>query len=320
MRIIFMGTPDFAEESLNSLIGNHFDVIGVFSQPDKPQGRGMEIKFSPVKTLANKYNIPVFQPESLNSDDVYNIITDLNPDILVVVAYGKLIPDRILEIPKFGAINVHGSLLPKYRGAAPIQWSILNGDEFTGVSTMYLSHDMDCGDIIYSQQTNIGLYETSGELFDRLKVIGAELLVKTLNDINLGIAPRISQDNSTATYTKQLDKSYSPIDWNKSSKEIIKQIYGLQPWPVATATIDGNKLKIYNAILTNTETKKSPGSIVKADNNGIEIACGDGLTILLKEVQAAGKRRMSTSDYLRGHPIKEFWLCMIVQEKLFYIY
>ena len=212
MRIVFMGTPEFAAASLKKLLDEKFDVAGVFTQPDKPKGRGMEMAFSPVKELALANSLPVYQPAKMRDGTALEVIKSLKPDILVVVAYGRILPDDILAVPKYGAINVHGSLLPKYRGAAPIQWAVLNGDKITGVSTMYLASEMDTGDIIYTAETEIGEFETSGELFDRLKDMGAELLVKTLHGIEDGTAPRIPQDHSKASYVTMLDKSLSPID------------------------------------------------------------------------------------------------------------
>ncbi len=304
MRIVFMGTPDFAAASLKKLIDEEYDIAAVFTQPDKPRDRGMKLSYSPVKELALENNIPVYQPTKLRDGTATELIKSLRPDILVVVAYGRILPDDMLEVPKYGAINVHASLLPKYRGAAPIQWAVLNGDKITGVTTMYLASEMDTGDIIYTAETEIGEFETSGELFDRLMVMGAELLDRTLRDIEAGTAPRTQQDHSKASYVKMLDKSFSPIDWAKTPREIIKQIYGLQPWPVATAELDGKVFKIYSAEYTKNKTVKAPGSVVSAGKKGIEIACLDGETVRITELQAAGKKRMKASDYLLGHPIK----------------
>ncbi len=304
MRIVFMGTPDFAAASLKKLINEKYDIVGVFTQPDKPKGRGMETAFSPVKSLALENNIPVYQPAKMRDGTALAALRELAPDILVVVAYGRILPDDILELPKYGAINVHGSLLPKYRGAAPIQWAVLNGDRKTGVTTMHLAHDMDAGDIIYTAETEIGEFETSGELFDRLMEMGAELLVKTLKDIEAGTAPRTPQNHDEASYVGMLDKRMSPIDFNKDARAVIKWIYGTQPWPVATAEIDGTVYKIYAADYTNRKTEKAPGSVVSAGNDGIEIACGSGETVMIKELQAPGKRRMKAADFLRGHKIK----------------
>lgn len=304
MRIVFMGTPDFAAASLKKLIDKKYDIAAVFTQPDKPRDRGMKLSYSPVKELALENNIPVYQPTKLRDGTATELIKSLDPDILVVVAYGRILPDDMLEVPKYGAINVHASLLPKYRGAAPIQWAVLNGDKITGVTTMYLASEMDTGDIIYTSETEIGEFETSGELFDRLMIMGAELLASTLRDIEAGTAPRTPQDHSKASYVKMLDKSLSPIEWAKTPREVIKQIYGLQPWPVATAELDGKVFKIYSAEYTQNKTDKAPGSVVSAGKKGIEIACLDGETVLITELQAAGKKRMKASDYLLGHPIK----------------
>lgn len=304
MRIVFMGTPDFASASLKKLIDEKFDVVGVFTQPDKPKGRGMELCASPVKELALENGLPVFQPVKMRDGTALAQIKALEPDILVVVAYGRILPDDILAVPKYGAINVHGSLLPKYRGAAPIQWAVLNGDKVTGVTTMYLASEMDTGDIIYTAETEIGEYETSGELFDRLKDMGAELLVKTLRDIDAGIAPRTPQDHSKASYVTMLDKSICPIDWNKTPREVLKHIYGLQPWPVATMELEGKTVRVFAAKYTDGKTEKVPGAVVSTDKGGLEIACADGETLLITEIQAPGKKRMGAEDYLRGHQIK----------------
>ena len=304
MRIVFMGTPDFAAASLRKLLEEHFEIAGVFTQPDKPKGRGMELAFSPVKELALQAGIPVFQPDKMRDGRALKILRELKPDILVVVAYGRILPDELLALPQYGAVNVHGSLLPKYRGAAPIQWAVLNGDRTTGVSTMYLAHDMDAGDIIYTAETPIGEFETSGELFDRLMVMGAELLVKTLRDIEAGTAPRTPQDHTRASYVKMLDKSLCPIRWEQTPRGVIKQIYGLQPWPVATMELNGSVYKVFAAEYTDTRTDKAPGVLVAADEKGIEIACADGETIRITQLQAPGKKRMAAAAFLRGHPLQ----------------
>ena len=304
MRIVFMGTPDFAAASLRKLLDERFDVVGVFTQPDKPRGRGMELSFSPVKELALAHGLPVYQPEKMRDGTAYEQVKALSPDILVVVAYGRILPDDILALPRYGAVNVHGSLLPRYRGAAPIQWAVLNGDEVTGVSTMYLASEMDTGDVIYTAETPIGEFETSGELFDRLMDMGADLLARTLRDIERGIAPRTPQDHSQSSYVSQLDKSLCPIDWNKSPRAVVKWIYGLQPWPVATMELDGAVYRVFAAEYTNTHTQKQPGQVVSAGKQGIEVACADGQTLMITELQAPGKKRMKAADFLRGHPIK----------------
>lgn len=299
-----MGTPDFAAVSLKALIDGGFDIAAVFTQPDKPRSRGLKESFSPVKALALEAGLPVYQPEKLRQAEVTELLRSLRPDILAVVAYGKILPDDMLSLPKYGAVNVHGSLLPKYRGAAPIQWSVLNGDAQTGVTTMYMAHDMDTGDMIYQESTAIGEYETAGELFDRLALMGAGLLIRTLEDIETGRAPRVPQDHSAASYVSQLDKSMCPIDWSKTPREIIKHICALSPWPAATAIIDGAELKIWMASYTENSSNLTPGSVVSAGRDGIELACGDGETVMITQLQAPGKRRMSAADWLLGHPIK----------------
>ena len=230
-------------------------------------------------------------------------LQSLRPDILVVVAYGRILPDDLLAAAPYGAINVHGSLLPKYRGAAPIQWAVLNGDAVTGVSTMYLDREMDTGDVIYTEQTPVGEFETAGELFDRLAVMGADLLVRTLRDIAAGTAPRTPQDHRQATYTRPLTRDDSPIDWNQSPRAIIKHICGLEPWPVATAELGGQTFKIHAADYSERTTHKAPGTIVAAGKDGVTVACAGGQTVRITQLQAPGKKRMSAADYLLGHTL-----------------
>lgn len=304
MRIVFMGTPDFAAASLKKLIEERFEVVGVFTQPDKPVGRKQELQAPPVKQLALAHDIPVFQPEKMRDGQALSILRELKPDLLAVVAYGKILPDELLAVPPLGAVNVHGSLLPKYRGASPIQWSVLNGDRVTGVSTMYLAHDMDAGDIIYQAETEIGEKESAGELYERLSVLGGELLVRTLRDIQAGTAPRRAQEEAGVSYVGKLDKSLSPIDWNRSPREVLKWIYGLLPWPVATMELQGQILKVFAADYTGNHTDLAAGSLVSAGKAGIEMACAGGETLLITQVQAPGKKPMSAADYLRGHPLR----------------
>ncbi|MCR5137464.1 MAG: methionyl-tRNA formyltransferase [Oscillospiraceae bacterium] len=304
MRIVFMGTPDFAAASLEQLVQDGFDVCAVYTRPDKPKGRGMALSVSPVKELALKLEIPVFQPQTMKTGEEAERIRSFAADAIAVVAYGMLLPDSVISATRCGAINLHGSVLPKYRGAAPIQWAVLNGDRVTGLSTFYLCSEMDAGDLIYTEETEIGEFETSGELFDRMKIQGAALLSRTLQDIDCGIAPRTPQNHSLATKVPRLDKSLSPIDWKKSPRQIVKQICGLQPWPVATMELQGALLKVFSAQYTDTETDAEPGTVVGAGAAGIEIACGGGKTLLITEVQAPGKKCMPAGDYLRGHPIR----------------
>ena len=303
LRVVFMGTPDIAAASLKALLDEGFEVAAVFTQPDKPRDRGMKPAMSAVKELAVERGLDVYQPASMRTTEAAGTLRALRPDILAVVAYGKILPDEVLAIPRLGSVNVHGSLLPKYRGAAPIQWAVLNGDETSGVTTMYLAHDMDAGDIIYTEETPIGEYETAGELFDRLAEMGARLLVKTLRDIEAGTAPRTPQEHEKATYVKQLDKSICPIDWTRTQREIIKHICGLNPWPVATMTLGKDTLKVYKAEYTDTVTDKAPGVVMSAGKAGLEIACAEGRTVLVTELQAPGKKRMAASAWLLGHPV-----------------
>ena len=304
MRIVFMGTPAFAEESLRALLEAGEDVVAVFTQPDKPRGRGMRESFSPVKALAAERGIPVYQPVTFKDGAATELLRTLAPELLVVVAYGRILPQAFLDVAKYGSINVHGSLLPKYRGAAPIQWAVLNGDKTTGVSVQYMAAAMDAGDVIASRETEIGEFETSGELFDRLKTLGAELLVETVRKIASGDVVRVPQNEADATYTKMLHKEMCPIDWNKSPREIVKHICGLDPWPVATAELDGVSFRVFGAEYTDTKTALAPGKIVSAGKAGIEVACGDGQTLRITEIQAAGKKRMSAAAFLLGHPMK----------------
>lgn len=304
MRVVFMGTPDFAAASLQKLINERYDVAGVFTQPDRYRGRGTGVTFSPVKALAAEHGIPVFQPEKLRDGTALEQLRELRPDVVAVVAYGRILPDELLAVPPLGCINVHGSLLPKYRGSAPIQWAVLNGDRTTGVSTMHMATGMDAGDVIFQRETEIGEFETSGELFDRLMVMGADLLDQTLRAIEAGTAPRHPQDHAAATYTKQLDKSMSPIDWDRTPREIVKQICGLQPWPVATMELDGQSVRVFAAEYTEARTDRAPGSVVSAGKAGIEVSCAGGETLRITELQAPGKKRMRAEAYLAGHPLK----------------
>ena len=298
-----MGTPDFAAVTLEALIAAGHEICGVLTQPDKPRNRN-KVTYSPVKECALAHGIPVYQPLTAKDAETQALVESLHPELTVVVAYGQILPQKLLDVPKFGSVNVHASLLPKYRGAAPIQWAVLNGDRITGVSTMYLASEMDTGDVIYTAETEIGEFETSGELFDRLMLMGANLLAKTLRDIESGTAPRTPQDHSKASYVSQLDKSICPIDWNKPPRAVVKWIYGLQPWPVATMELEGAVYRVFAAEYTKNHTDKQPGQVVSTGKRGIEMACADGEALMITELQAPGKKRMKAVDFLRGHPIK----------------
>lgn len=303
MRIVFMGTPDFAEASLKALLDDGCNIVAVFTQPDRPRDRGMRLMPPPVKVLAQEHGIPVYQPETFKDGEPVRLLKSLEPDLVITAAYGRLLPQEFLNVAKKGSINLHGSLLPKYRGAAPIQWAVLNGDKTTGVSIQYMVKAMDAGPVIASRETEIGEFETSGELFDRLMILGAELLVETVHRIESDDVHPIPQEEGDATYTTMLNKSMCPIRWDRSPREIVKHIYGLSPWPVATMDLRGEVYRVFAAEYTNTITNLSPGKVVSAGKKGIEIACAGGETLRVTEIQPQGKKRMSASAFLLGHPI-----------------
>ena len=298
-----MGTPDFAEASLRALLQDGCNVVAVFTQPDRPKDRGMRLTPPPVKVLAQEHNIPVYQPETFKDGEATRLLKSLEPDLVITAAYGRLLPQEFLDVAKKGSINLHGSLLPQYRGAAPIQWAVLNGDKITGVSIQYMVQAMDAGPVIASRETEIGEFETSGELFDRLMVLGAELLVETVHRIEADDVVPMPQDEAAATYTKMLDKSMCPICWNRTPREIVKHICGLAPWPVATMELRGDVYRVFSAEYTDTITSLAPGKVVSAGKKGIEIACAEGKTVRITEIQPQGKKRMSAAAFLLGHPI-----------------
>ena len=301
MKICFMGTPDFAKIMLQRLYEHGHEIVGVFTQPDRPKSRGMKISFSSVKALALEHKTPVFQPASLRGEDAISALNSLDFDLIAVVAYGKLIPDEILLMPRLGAINIHASLLPKYRGAAPIQRAILNGESETGVTSMYITSELDAGDIILSSATEIGGDETSGELFQRLSGLGANLLCETVDAIGKGNAPRLPQKHDEATYAPMLGRELSPIDWNETAFKIKCKVRGLNPWPTATTVLRDTVYKVYSVDLTENKTSKQNGDIVSTGKHGIEVACSDG-TVIIKELQAPGGKRMSAADHIKGNP------------------
>lgn len=304
MRMVFMGTPDFAVSSLERLIADGHDIVGVFTQPDKPQGRKMKLTPPPVKQLALTHNIPVFQPDTFKDESQLALLQELDPEVIVVVAYGKLLPGYVLDLPKYGCINVHGSLLPKYRGAAPVQWMVLNGETTAGVTTMYMDRGLDTGDILLVSETEVGGNETAGELFDRLAAMGADLISETINRLPEGIE-RKPQDDSQSTYVSVLDKRMSVVDWSKSAQEVHNLIRGLDPWPVAVTTRGEVRLKLFQSRLTGKATSLPAGSVTEADpKKGLFVACGDGQVLQITEIQMVGKKRMSAGDYLRGHGIE----------------
>ena len=301
MNVIFMGTPGFAVPCLQKLIKNH-NVIAVFSQPDKPVGRKQVLMPTPVKACAIEHNIDVFQPTSLKNDDVSAQIENMNADVIVVVAYGKILPKRILEAAKYGCINVHASLLPKYRGAAPIQWSVINGDKETGVTVMQMDEGLDTGDILCIEKTEIGENETSEELFNRLSLIGADALIKALDDIEKGISKPIPQGKSDHSYAEKITKALSPIDWNKSAVEVHNLVRGLQTWPCAQTKLNGKNIKIHKSVLTDVTGAKA-GEVIE-NNKKLIVSCGDGQCIEILELQLDGKKRMDTKSFLMGNKIE----------------
>ncbi len=302
MKVLFMGTPDFAGDSLRALIARGIDVVGVFTQPDKPVGRKRIIQKPPVKVIAEEVGISVYQPAKLRDGNAIKIISELEPDLIAVVAYGKILPKEILHYPRFGCVNIHGSILPKYRGAAPIQWAVINGDKETGVTAMYMEETLDTGDIIESRTVEIPEGETAGELFCRLAPVGADLLCDTIRNIERGEVKRTPQSDSAATYAPPLTREDAIVDWNSSGKSIVSKVNGLNPWPIAEGVIKGTKFKIYKASFLNEKNDAVCGTPVSADERGIAVACADGV-VMIEELQAPGGKRMSAVEYLRGHPL-----------------
>ena len=301
MRVVFMGTPDIAATCLTKILNDGFQVVGVYTQPDRPKGRGMKMVFSPVKEVAIAHDIPVFQPETFRDDDTVEELKALQPDVVAVVAYGRILPQRVLDLAPKGFINIHASVLPQYRGSAPYQWAVLDGLTETGVTAMYLCREMDAGDMIDVAKTPIGENETAGELLDRLAVLGADLLSKTLTRVECGEAEGIPQDASKATYAPMLDKTMCPIDWTKTAQQIHNQVRGLHPWPVATAELAGTKFKIHATVVV--EGHGTPGTILGLTKTGLQVACGEG-AIEIRSLQAEGGKRMAAPDYFRGHPLE----------------
>lgn len=304
MRIVFMGTPDFAVPTLEKLYESQHEVVAVFTQPDKPKGRGYKLTPPPVKVVALKHQTPVYQPQSLkNQPEMWEVLKAASPDCIVVAAYGKILPKQVLDIPKFHCVNVHGSLLPKYRGAAPIQWSVLNADEVTGITTMLMGEGLDTGDILLQESTRIGENETSSELFDRLALIGADLLLKTLQKLENGEITPVKQDQSLASYAPMITKDMCMLDFTKSVIDVHKKICGLSDHPCAVTLLNGKRLKIYNSeIVSRKPCGKTPGTVV--DTQRFCVSCADGV-VRFTQVQAEGSKRMKTEDYLRGKPLEQ---------------
>ena len=301
MRVVFMGTPDIAATCLKKIIADGFDVVGVYTQPDRPKGRGMKMVFSPVKEVALANGLPVFQPENFRDEAEAERLRALQPDVCAVVAYGRILPQPILDIPAKGCINIHASLLPKYRGSAPYQWAVLDGEQETGVTAMYLCREMDAGDIIDAAKTPIGPDETAGELLDRLAVLGADLLSKTLSRMAAGDVERTPQDPAKVSFAPMLDKTLCPIDFTKTARQVHDHVRGLHPWPVATMELQGKKFKVHATAIVQGSGK--PGEILGLTKTGLKIACGQG-AIEIRSLQAEGGKRMAAPDWFRGHPLE----------------
>ncbi len=299
-----MGTPEFALPSLKALIREH-QVVGVFCQPDKPVGRHQnKLQPPPVKVCAQAHGIPVFQPEKLRDGTTLTLLKELDPELIVVAAYGRILPNDILALPAKGCINVHSSLLPKYRGSAPINWAVLNGEEETGVTIMHMASELDAGDIILQCATPIGETEDAAALYNRLAEMGGELVVEAVAQIEAGTASRTPQNPEQATLAPMLSKALSPVDWTKSAREIYNQIRGLYPWPTAsTDVITGEAIKLWGAQVVEKHTDAPPGAVIAAGKQGIDVACGDGSALRILELQPPGKKRMTAAAYLAGHPI-----------------
>ena len=301
MRLIFMGTPDFAVPSLQKLIDCGHEVCGVFTQPDKPKNRGMKLQASPVKEYALSENIPVFQPVKLRDGTALACIRELDPELIVVAAYGRILPEDILAYPRYGCINVHSSLLPKYRGAAPIQWTVLNGDKTAGVTTMFMAEGMDTGDMLLKAETPVGEEETSGQLFDRLKDLGAQLLIETLEKLEQGALTPIPQEEAQATHAPMLSKELSLVDWTKPAQQVHDLIRGLNPWPSAVSYLDGKKLKLHASRVR--EGSGQPGKAF-VQEGALLVYCGQG-ALELTELQTENGKRMDGKSYLLGHPLEQ---------------
>ena len=303
MRILFMGTPEFAVEQLRRLVETGHEICGVFTQPDKPKNRGMKMTFSPVKEYALTHGLEVYQPTKMRDGSALAIVEKLQPELTVVAAYGRILPEDILAVPPLGSINVHSSILPQYRGAAPINWAILDGCKETGVTIMHMAKELDAGDIICVKKTEILPDENAQELTHRLALLGADALEEAVAQLANGTAARTPQDHSAFTYAPMLSKELSPMDWTKPAQKLHDQVRGLIPWPCASTELGGKKVKIFKTKI-GEKTNAGAGTILTAGKQGLEIACGDGCSLWILEMQAEGGKRMMSADYLRGHPIE----------------
>lgn len=303
MRLVFMGTPAIARTCLEAIYNAGHEIVGVYTKADTPKNRGMKLSVSPVKEFALEKGLPVFQPKNFKDPATVEELRALRPTLVVVVAYGRILPQSVLDVPEKGCINMHASILPQLRGAGPIQWSILNHCTETGVTAMYLTAGMDEGDIIEIRRTPIDPMETGAELMDRIAEIAAGLACDTIAAIEAGTATRTPQNHAEATYAPMLSKEMSPIDWTQPVRYVIDQVRGLIPWPVTTAQLGGTKFKIYRVEDTGKTTDRAPGTLLALTKQGLEVACGQGGVALVRELQAEGGKRMAAPDYFRGHPI-----------------
>ena len=303
MRVVFMGTPDIAATCLKKILADGFSVVGVYTQPDRPKGRGMKLVYSPVKEVALACGIPVFQPENFREEETVQQLRDLQPDVVAVVAYGRILPQCVLDIVPGGFINIHASLLPQYRGSAPYQWAVLDGLRETGVSAQYMVRQMDAGDVVGVAKTPIGPDETAGQLLDRLAELGADLLSDTLTKYRQNALQPVPQDESKVTMAPMLDKSMCPINFEKTAQQVHNQVRGLNPWPIATAVIQGNCFKVYQTVIVDNPTNAPAGTILGLTKTGLQIACGEN-AVEIQILQAEGGKRMPAPDYFRGHPLE----------------
>ncbi len=305
MRIVYMGTPDFAVAPLARLLKEGYEVCGVFTRQDKPKGRGMKLVSTPVKVFAQEHGLPVYQPAGFKNGEALETLRELNPDVIVVVAYGRILPREVLELPPYGCINVHASLLPQLRGAAPIQWSIARGLGETGVTTMHMSQGVDEGDMIYQERTAISAEDNAQSLHDRLAELGCGCLIRTLRDLEVGTAPRTPQNNAEATFAPPIAKEDTKIDWNKPAGEVLNLMRGMDPWPGAWTVLKGEKFRLFSGA-EGPHAASAPGTILQADSKkGLLIACGGETSLYLEKIQAPGGKRMAAGDYLRGHQLPE---------------
>ena len=303
MRVVFMGTPDIAATCLKQILDDGFEVVGVYSQPDRPKGRGMKMVFPPVKEVAVAHNIPVFQPQNFREDAAYEQLRALQPDVVAVVAYGQILPQRVLDIVPNGFINIHASVLPQYRGSAPYQWAVLDGLTETGVSAQFMVHAVDAGDVVGVSKTAIGPDETAGELLDRLAVLGAQLLSEVLAKYARKELTPVPQDETKVSFAPMLNKSMCPIDFTKTAQQVHDHVRGLHPWPVATTEIQSKRFKIHATRVVAQAHGAVPGTILGLTKTGLQIACGENVIEIL-QLQAEGGKRMAAPDYFRGHPLE----------------